>query len=109
MLYLEKDNDGNITALHSTPTETTTEKAAVNDPRVVAFLGENSSADNLSAALASSDGDLVRVMEDLIFLLIEKNIINFTELPSAAQRKIVTRQDMRRSLPGSDIMVDDIL
>ena len=44
-----------------------------------------------------SDRDVVRVLDDLINLLVEKNTIRFTDLPLAAQRKLLERKGLRRS------------
>lgn len=43
-----------------------------------------------------SDRDVVRVLDDLINLLVEKNTIRFTDLPLAAQRKLLERKGLRR-------------
>lgn len=55
--------------------------------------------------LKDSDTQMIRVLEDLIELLIEKNIINLTELPRAAQQKIFNRKKIRQLL--SDAMMSD--
>lgn len=47
--------------------------------------------------LARSDQDLIRVVEDLVDILIEKNLIRFTDLPEAAQNKLVHRRSLRHS------------
>jgi hypothetical protein len=49
-----------------------------------------------------SDIQLARVLEDLISLLIKRNIILFTDFPAAAQKRLNDREGMRRKtqLPG---------
>ena len=49
-------------------------------------------------ALQSSDADIARVTEDLIYLLIQKNIILFTELPEVVQTKLLSREQLRGEL-----------
>jgi len=58
--------------------------------------------------LLSSDLSLVRVVEDLVELLVDKGLILFTELPPAAQRKVLQRQDLRSVRSRSlDLLGDD--
>lgn len=42
-----------------------------------------------------SDIQLARVLEDLIGILIERNLISFTDFPSAAQKRLNERQTLR--------------
>lgn len=42
-----------------------------------------------------SDIQLARVLEDLISLLVERDIIRFTDFPEAAQKRLIDRQAMR--------------
>ena len=48
--------------------------------------------------LASSDLDLVRVLEDLVDLLVDKGVIRFTDLPGSAQAKLMNRKSARSNL-----------
>lgn len=52
----------------------------------------------LADSLSQSDLALVRVIEDLIDTLIEKGLIQFTDLPSAAQAKLLSRRETRAAL-----------
>jgi len=49
-------------------------------------------------ALNQSDPGLVRVIEDLIDVLINRGVIQFTDLPEAAQTKLLERRETRASL-----------
>lgn len=57
--------------------------------------------------LAESDQALVRVLEDLIDTLIGKNLIQFTDLPDAAQAKLLERRTLRRSVNALNLIEDD--
>jgi hypothetical protein len=59
--------------------------------------------------LSLSDTGIIRILEDLIDLLIRKNIILFTELPEQAQAKISDRKMLREGIGPDHLMVDDIL
>ena len=107
MLYIERDENGSIIALHKR-FQDGFEEVDLRDEEVLAFL-EGSDKNAVNSALEDSDKDLVRVMEDLIYLLIDKNIIRFTDLPSIAQQKILNRQKMRNRLADDNFMVDEII
>lgn len=49
-------------------------------------------------ALSETDIGLVRVLEDLIDVLISKGVLQFTELPAAAQAKLLERRTARAGL-----------
>jgi len=51
-----------------------------------------------SNPLALTDADLARVTEDLIDVLIDRAVIQFTDLPVAAQNKLLQRRQTRASL-----------
>lgn len=53
--------------------------------------------------LADSDQGMVRVLEDLIETLIAKNLIRFTDLPEAAQAKLLERRSLRSSVNALQI------
>jgi len=63
-------------------------------------------------ALYRSDLEVARVTEDLIYLLIQKNVILFTELPDIVQKKLLSREHLRDKLTCdvfSPISEDDTL
>ena len=49
-------------------------------------------------ALSQTDTSLVRVLEDLIDVLINRGVIQFTDLPEPAQAKLLERRETRASL-----------
>ena len=111
MLYAKHDSQGQITALFDQPTDGAIQVSA-NSPDVLHFLELPEGNNSLLAFLQRSDMDLVRVVEDLIELLVDRNVILFTELPDAAQQKLLSRKQVRESLNDSgQLMVgkDDIL
>lgn len=50
-----------------------------------------------------SDVALIRVIEDIIDTLIDKNVIMFTDLPEAARAKILSRKNARERLHFPDL------
>lgn len=53
---------------------------------------------NLPNPLSQTDASLARVLEDLIDVLITRGVIQFTDLPDAAQAKLLERRQTRVSL-----------
>lgn len=49
-----------------------------------------------AAPFRESDIQLARVLEDLITLLIDRNVIRFTDFPHDAQKRLNDRQSMRK-------------
>ena len=76
-----------------------------NSKEYLEFL-ENSLAKN--APFRESDIQLARVLEDLISMLIERNLIRFTDFPQAAQKRLNDRQNMRKNTQLSEL-VDESL
>jgi len=109
MLYVKRDDSGAIIALTREPGNGQQEKASLLDDEVAEFLQQSGEIDSMTNLLAMSDSSMVRVIEDLIDLLIRKNIILFTDLPEQAQKKIEARRQARQNLHNEDFMVDDIL
>lgn len=109
MLFVERDTKGAIVAIRKDEEETGREPASLIDEEVHAFLTSNGVIEPLTDMLALSDASIVRVLEDLIDLLIDKKLILFTELPSQAQEKIRNRKHLRAQIGTDQLMVDDIL
>ena len=109
MLYVERNDKGQIIAVRKRkPGEAAGEKLSLLNAEVLAFLSQSESEINsLAQILALTDESIIRVLEDLIDLLIKKNIILFTELPEEAQEKIRERKQARELIGTEPIMVDD--
>ncbi len=56
------------------------------------------SRDEKIEALSQSDTGLARVLEDVIDVLINRGVIQFTDLPDQAQLKLLERRQTRASL-----------
>jgi hypothetical protein len=106
MLYIERGDDGKIVALHQKSSAVAKEQKSLMDEEVLAFLNETGAWGD---SLALSDAGTVRVIEDLVDLLVRKNLINFTELPEQAQHRIKARQNLREKISATDLLVHDII
>lgn len=111
MPYVSRDADGRINGVSDRPSPTASERLPPEHPDLVRFLNEVS-PESMRQRLNQSDLEMARIAEDLIDVLISRNILNFTDLPREAQRKLVARQKLRRNLSALTTLVsedDDIL
>lgn len=81
-VFIRRDDAGQVTGLMAEASGERPEIASVSDPDVQQFLRQ-------------LDLDLVRVLEDVIDLLVAKGIFRFTDLPAAAQEKLLFRKTVR--------------
>ncbi len=91
MPYVRRNAEGRVDALLAEAAPDAQELLPSTHPDVMAFLegGE-------AAAFNALDLDFVRVTEDLIYTLIEKGLLQFTDLPLEAQRKLDARDSFRK-------------
>jgi len=71
MLYVERDGEGTIIAMHSSPKPNAGEEKSVVDEEILDFLHKTVSADSRKLLLTLSDMGIIRLLEDLIELLIQ--------------------------------------
>jgi hypothetical protein len=64
-------------------------------------LPEDPEAQQAEELLSQSDTAIARVLEDLIDVLITRGVIQFTDLPEAAQDKLLSRRQTRARLKDS--------
>ena len=96
MPFVARDASGQIMAVAAAATGDATESVDAAAPELQAFLARL--APETSSDLARTDLGLIRVVEDLIDTLMDKNILRFTDLPEAAQQKLMERRSLRKSM-----------
>jgi len=106
MPYAERDENGRIVALHIAPAGTAPERITADDPEVLHFLSEQSERPS-EQLLSLTDYEIMRVVEDLISILIDKGHIMFTDLPPAAQRKLARRRQARDQMRAETPLIAD--
>lgn len=95
MPFVHKDETGKILAVYEELIDGT-EEVASDDLALVEFITKNIPSTNMSDEWVQSDLALSRVVEDLVDVLIEKNLIMFTDLPEGAQQKLMERRGLRK-------------
>lgn len=106
MIYIQRDNQNQIKDILFSP-ETGYIEASLFDPEIKEFLSNNQNDQLIKKVLLNLDLDLVRVIEDMVDLLIDKNIILFTELPEPVQNKLLFKKTLRHSLNPSINLIDE--
>lgn len=110
-MYVKRDSEGRIVAVSAVPEADFDEQLDADDPGLQAFLhgaaGDQAGTSEPAQQLRSSDVELVRVLEDIIDLLTDKGIIQFTELPEAARQKLLQRKSLRQHVRHLDLVDDD--
>ncbi len=101
MPYALRHPDGRILSLHRSP-EAGADFVAGDDPAVQAFLGGHAQPPSGfgSDEFGKLDADFVRVIEDLIDVLIARQVIRITDLPAQAQEKLFARKSFRDRRPA---------
>ncbi|MFQ3185675.1 hypothetical protein [Marinomonas primoryensis] len=111
MLYAKVNENGEIIDVATSQSDDYSLLVAPNEPTVASILESKFTATSTSTQemLSNSDTDMMRILEDLIDLLSEKRLIQFTELPLPAQKKILGRKWVRgvHSSQDDSLMVDD--
>lgn len=106
MPFVSRNQNGAITGVFNKQTPIAQEYLDVDDTELRRYLeaGESGEA---REALTASDREMARVVEDLIDVLIAKNVLNFTDFPAEAQKKMLLRRSLRRSLSALNNLVGD--
>lgn len=108
MFYVSRDEQGRIIDLHATPVGDAQEPLPGDHPEALQFLHERWRQSELDQL----DRGFVRAVEDLIELLIAKEVIMFTDLPAKVQEKLLRRKEVRQQthyLGDMGVGGDDII
>lgn len=109
MLYVQRNSKGEIIAVQRDADKPGMECKSSVDDEILQFLGNTEMSGSILHVLASTDTKIIRILEDIIELLVKKNIIMFTELPEAAQVNLRERRHMRQLISKESFIVDDII
>lgn len=106
MPFVVRDQSGQIAEVHQARSERAQEELTPQDSDLRNFLA-TAGGSQVEDALSDSDHGLIRVLEDLISILIDKRIIVLTDLPGAAQEKLARRFSLRSQLADLRGIVGD--
>ncbi len=104
MPFVKRDSAGRIIAAGNTPSPDRNEEVVVESPDLQLFIASLGGENN---PLESSDLKMIRTIEDVIDLLISKNLICITDLPIAVQSKLMERRSLRHTLNALNLIGED--
>jgi hypothetical protein len=104
MVFVKRDSNNQVISVCLEKTPEHQESMPLDSPELAVFT---SLLANGQKELATTDLELVRVLEDLVDLLIERDVIRFTDFPEAAQKKFLARRCLRSSLPRLKLLGED--
>jgi hypothetical protein len=106
MLYVKRDSYGNLQQVEAAPFDGMDGELLADSQEAQAWFA-NQSVESSLLKLKQSDLDMIRVLEDLITVLIRKGVVRITDLPEAAQSKLVGRSKARDALGGLHRLIND--
>lgn len=115
MLYAKVNDNGVVIDVATSQSDDYSLLVAPNDPNVAEILATKFKTESTKTQeiLTDSDAEMMRILEDLVDLLTKKRLIQFTELPPAAQKKLLGRKWVRGVLnkheEGLIMETDDII
>ena len=112
MPYVKRDDFGRIVSVHLEPVESGMEEVTPNSKELMEFIISLGDIINIREYFDRLDKDFVRVIEDVIYVLIERRIIALTDLPLPAQRKLAERRNLRGKKGDLSMIIgrsDDLL
>lgn len=109
MPYVQRDSSGKVVALLQERPAEGAEFLLPSDPDIFLFLnsGAEGPADKDRLQLAHLDARMIRVVDDLVDILIEKQVIMLTDLPIEARQTILARKTTRGHLQNLSILVGE--
>jgi ABC-type nitrate/sulfonate/bicarbonate transport system ATPase subunit len=103
MPYVQRDDSGRITSLYRDAPHGQAELLAADHPDILSFLDNGTGSSNnqeVRRLLSNLDTTMIRVLDDLVEVLIQKRVIMLTDLPEQAQKKVLLRKETRENLLG---------
>ncbi|WP_437883337.1 tryptophan synthase subunit beta [Pseudomonas sp. LRF_L74] len=105
MLYIQRDDQGQLLRVEAAEFEGMNGTLAADDQEALAWYS-NQNVENGLMQLKQSDLEMIRVIDDLITVLMAKGIIRITDLPAAAQAKLLNRTQAREALGGLNRLIN---
>lgn len=107
MVYVDRNDNGQIIGVFNAPQTDNSQYISPQEPELIEFLGQSKRHEDVQTILTASDMAMVRVIEDLVNTLIDKGVILFTDLPEAAQTKLVQRKKIRHHLNSLENLMNE--
>jgi len=106
MFYVQRDAQGQLVRIEAAAYAEATGTLPADDHEVQAWFA-NEAVEHSLNQLRHSDIEMIRVLDDLIQVLAVKGILRITDLPPAAQAKLMDRTQARVALGGLSQLIND--
>ncbi len=91
MFYVQRDAQGQLVRVEAAAYAEATETLPADHHEIQAMSYANEAVETSLKQLKQSDLEMIRVLDDLIQVLTQKGVIRVTDLPPAAQAKLMDR------------------
>lgn len=106
MIYVKKDNNQQVMDIQFDAKEHYI-KVSIFDPAVRKFIEMNKNSEFIKQIILKLDLDMVRIIEDVIETLIQKEILLFTDFPEEVQNKLNFKKMLREQLSEENSFFED--
>lgn len=107
MPYITRNNKGEIAEIHNSPDNEEASWIDPSNPEILGFIKRIETTEKARQALTGTDYEMMRVVEDLIDMLMERQIFLFTELPEPVQAKLNARKQLRKDMSSLDNLINE--
>jgi len=108
MPFIRRDVVGSIVESREEPTDEVIEFLEADDPEIQRFFSRHGDEAQIREQLSVSDSDMIRVIEDLIDVLINKAVIEKSDLPDVVNAKLARRRELRKTMSSlSRLIAED--
>jgi len=107
MVYVQRDDQGRLLRVEYDPFEGMTDVLAVESDELRRWLAAKEEVKARLDSLHNSDLELVRVLEDVVIVLVDRGVIQYTDLPEAARMKLDERAVARADIEGLYTVLGD--
>lgn len=106
MFYVQRDAQGVLVRVEAAAYAEATETLPADHHEIQAWYANEVMETSLKQ-LKQSDLEMIRVLDDLIQVLTSKGVIRVTDLPPAAQAKLMDRNQAREALGGLSHLINE--
>lgn len=109
MPYISRNETGVIVEVSDHETDSATIWVESTDPELRGYFKKGLDLQEITQnTLNESDAEMARVVEDLIDVLLSKQVFTYTELPEIVQEKLAKRRQLRKDYNALEgLIVDD--
>ena len=106
MFHVQRNAQGQLIRVEAAAFDGAQETLAADAQEIQAWFA-NQDVESSLLQLKQSDLDMIRVLDDLVQVLMDKGVLRITDLPPAAQSKLLSRTQARVALGGLNRLIDD--